>query len=137
MTATSANPDAESTELLGADDAGAADVEGEVHTVQITVVGTHAGLPEQTGFGAHELVEVVLGERAHRRHAGGTRRRCHVDDVILGHAAQLAEEAADALAVAFGLLVDEGELLEVFERGDVRIDAGLVPSALVVRAVLI
>ena len=131
------NPNAERAELLCADDARAAHVQGEVHAMQVAVVRTHAGLPEQTRLGMHELVEVVLAERAHGGHARAARARGHVHHVVFGHAAQLAEEAADALAITFGLLVDERELLQVFERVDMRVDARFVPGALVIRAVLV
>ena len=67
------NPDAERAELLGADDAGAADVEREVHAVQVAIVGTHACLPEQAALGLHEVLEVTLRERAHRGNAGRSR----------------------------------------------------------------
>ena len=132
-----ADPDAQRAEVLGADDAGAADVQREVHAVQVAVVWTHADLPEQTGLGIHEVVEVLLVERAHRGNAGRAGGGGHVDDVVFGNRAQLAEEGADALAVALGLLVDEGELLKVGERLAMGLETRLIPGALVVRAVLV
>ena len=132
-----ADPDAERAELLGADDAGTADVEREVHAMQVAIVGTHARLPEQAALGLHEVLEVTLGEGAHRGHAGRTRGGGHVDDLVFGNAAQLAKEAADALRITLRLLVDEGELLQVSEAIDFRRDARLIPGAFVVETILV
>ena len=60
--------------------------------MQVAVVRTHARLPEQTAFGLHEVLEVTLGEGAHRGHAGRARRGGHDDDLVFGNAAQLAED---------------------------------------------
>ena len=131
------HPDAQGTQVLRTDDAGAAYVQGEVHAVQVTVVGTHACLPEQAGFRIHEVIEVLLVEGAHGGNAGGTGAGRHVDHVIFGHAAQLAEEGAHALGLALGRLLDEGELAQVVQGLDFGGDPRLVPCALVVGAVVV
>ena len=133
-----AHPDGRGAQVLRTDDVGSAHVEGEVEAVDVAVGGTHSGLPEQACLGVLPQVEVLLGERAHRGHAGRARACGHEHDVLLGHGAQPAEEGADALGLALGLLVDEGELLDVLERVDVLgAHAGLVPGLLVVGGVVV
>ena len=133
-----AGPNGKRAQALRADDVGAADVQGEVQAVDVTVVGAHAGLPEQTGLGVLPQVEVLLREGADRGHAGGAGGGGHEHDILLGHAAQLAEEAAHVLGFALGLLVDEGELRQVVKRFDVGgLHAGGVEAALVVDGVVV
>ncbi len=113
-------------------------VQGEVQAVHIAVGGTHTGLPEQTGLGVLPQIEVLLGKRRHGGYAGGTGGGGHEDNILLGHRAHLAEERAHVLGLALGLLVDEGELLQVLQSLDVLgLHAGLVEGALVVHRVVV
>ena len=131
-----ADPDTDRSEFLRSDDVGTAHVEGEVHAMEIAVVGAHARLPEQAALRMLEVLEVLLGERAHGGNARRTRGGGHIDHVVFGHGAHLAEEAAHSLTVAFGLLVGEGVLLvELLERFDMTVEAELVPLAMIVGAV--
>ena len=132
------HPDGGGAQVLRADRVRAAHVEGEVKAVDVAVCGAHACLPEEARLGHLPQVEVLLSEGAHGRHAGGARGGGHEDDLLFGDRAQLAEEGAHALGVAFGLLVDEGELLDVCQGLEVvGAHAGLIEGALVVGRVLI
>ena len=133
-----AHPDGERAQALGADDVRATHVQGEVQAVHVAVGRAHAGLPEQPRLGVLPQIEVLLGKGAHRGHARGAGRGGHEDDVLLGHRAHLAEEAAHVLGLALGLLVDEGELLQILQGLDVLgFHAGLVEGALVVHRVVV
>ena len=132
------HPDGERAELLCAHDVGAADVEREVQPVHIAVVRTHTRLPEKARFGRLPQVEVLLREGAHRGNASRTGRGRHEHDVFLGNGAHLAEETSNMLRLALRLLIDEGKLLDVGERGDILgLHACLIERALVVHRVLV
>ena len=89
-------------------------------------------LCEKLGFSRSALREGLTVARRWSRRSG------HEHDVLLGHAAQLAEEAAHVLGFALGLLVDEGELRQVVKRFDVGgLHAGGVEAALVVDSVVV
>ena len=55
-----------------------------------------------------------------------TERDCQGVGSFFGELCCVPEDDVDALAVAFGLLVDERELLEVLQGRDVRVDAGRI-----------
>ena len=106
--------------------------------MNVAVVRSHSYLPEPAALGVLKLVEILLGEGAHRGNTCRTGRSRDEHYIFLGNSGELTEERAYALSVTLSFLVDERELLDILEGLDILgLNACLVERTLIVGSIVV